>query len=57
MKSGELSRCQQLVECPCCKRPPDAVNHVPGCIFVGLGQGWQTCPHCNGSQLVPESRA
>lgn len=37
-------------ECTTCKRPEDAVNHVPGCIFVGWGHGWQTCPDCGGSQ-------
>ena len=42
-----------LKECPTCKRPKDAVNHVPGRIFVGWGTGWQTCPTCHGTQRVP----
>jgi hypothetical protein len=39
----------ELVECPACKRPADAVNHVPGHIFVGWGHGWQPCSKCAGS--------
>jgi hypothetical protein len=49
----------ELVECPTCKRPEGAVNHVPGHIFVGWGQGWQPCPKCAGSMrtLMPADAA
>lgn len=40
-------------ECPHCKPTPEAVNWVPGHIFVGWGQGWQPCMHCHGSQRLP----
>ncbi len=40
------------VPCETCKRPEDAVNHVPGHIFVGWGMGWQPCPTCGGSGVV-----
>lgn len=40
-------------ECPHCKPAPDAVNHVPGHIFVGFGIGWRPCIHCGGSCKVP----
>lgn len=39
----------ELVECPNCKRPEDAVNHVRGHVFVGWGQGWQPCSKCGGT--------
>ncbi len=42
-----------MVTCESCKRPEDAVNHVPGHVFVGWGCGWQLCPKCLGSQLMP----
>lgn len=42
-----------LVECQACKRPEGAVNHVTGCVFVGWGIGWSTCPTCNGTTKVP----
>lgn len=38
--------------CLACKRPVDAVNHVPGHVFVGWGIGWQPCPSCGGSGEV-----
>jgi hypothetical protein len=40
-------------QCPACKRPPDAVNHVPGHVFVGWGCGWQPCPRCGGTERIP----
>jgi hypothetical protein len=39
------------VECPSCKRPDGALNHVHGHIFVGWGHGWQPCPKCGGSGI------
>jgi hypothetical protein len=47
----------EQIECKTCKRPADAVNHVTGCIFVGYGIGWQTCPDCNGTCKVAASEA
>ena len=41
--------CSIPEDCPHCRRPEDAVNHVPGHIFVGWGHGWQPCPHCGGT--------
>lgn len=42
------------MECATCKAPADAVNHVPGAIFVGWGHGWQTCPDCKGTRERPD---
>lgn len=44
---------KEPAECSHCKRPADAISHVPGCIFVGFGYGWQPCVHCGGSSKVP----
>lgn len=41
--------CSIPEDCPHCRRPEDAVNHVPGHIFVGWGHGWQPCPYCGGT--------
>jgi hypothetical protein len=46
---------RDMVPCEHCKRPEDAVNHVPGHVFVGWGRGWQPCPHCGGTEQVPAS--
>jgi hypothetical protein len=46
--------CNEFETCSACKRPEDAVNHVPGAVFVGWGLGWRTCPKCNGTQRVPK---
>lgn len=51
-RAKELLDAGGLVECPHCKRPEDAVNHVPGHIFVGWGRGWQPCVYCEGSQKI-----
>lgn len=45
------------VPCPSCKRPPDAVNHVTGHMFVGWGHGWHPCSRCDGSALVVSTAA
>lgn len=39
--------------CESCKRPEGRVNHVPGHVFVGWGCGWQVCPCCGGSTVLP----
>lgn len=46
------SALSEQAECKTCKRPDGTVNHVTGCIFVGWGMGWQTCPDCEGTCKV-----
>jgi len=45
----------ETVVCPSCAPSAGAVNHPPGCMFVGFGVGWVTCSRCNGSQKLPAS--
>lgn len=40
--------------CQNCIPPPHFINAVPGHIFVGWGHGWQPCPHCKGTQEIPD---
>lgn len=43
----------ETMRCPACAPAEDEANHPPGMIFVGWGQGWQTCLRCNGTTRVP----
>jgi len=45
MKCDKCGTDITFVECEACRRPEGAVNHVPGHIFIGMGHGWQPCPH------------
>lgn len=50
----ELARLWTALACKACTlRYVDAANHPSGCIFVGMGHGWQPCQECGGSGLSP----
>lgn len=47
----------RTVPCERCKKLDHEKNHPVGMIFVGWGHGWQPCPHCGGSGVVPVVRS